>query len=135
MNKINPLYVFGFFAFMVLLMMFQSTRLEKRISSKAQANAQMQETGKKVASLQSLWKDPQAAQKKIDNVLGLRQLTPKVKTKEKKGGVYTVVVAELSAKEIDKLTAKLLNETVRVKSLKLTRNGDTNVTAEWEFEL
>lgn len=135
MNKINPLYVFGFFAFMALVMIVQSVRLEGKIAAKAQENAATQALGKRVASLKGQWKDPQEAQKKIDSVLGLKMLAPKVQTREKKGGTYKVVLQELSASEIDKMSGKLLNETVRVKSLKLSRNGDMNVTAEWEFEL
>jgi len=135
MNKINPLYVLGFFVFMALLMIMQSVKLENKISEKAQANAAMQTVGKKLASLKEQWQDPKAAQKKIDAVLGMKRLASNVKTREKKGGVYSVVVAGLSAGEIDTLSAKLLNETLNVKSLKLTRNGDKNVTAAWEFEL
>ena len=135
MNKINPLYALGFFVFMAVLMMIQGVRLEGKIAKKAQENAATQMLGKRVASLKKEWKDPQEAQKKIDSVLGLKLLAPKVRTREKKGGIYKVVLEELSANELDKMSAKLLNETLRVKSLKLTRNGDKNVTAAWEFEL
>lgn len=135
MNKINPLYIFGFFAFMALLMMYQSGRMENKISAKAQENAAAQILGKKIAALKSQWKDPEVAQKKIDAVMGLRQLKPKVETREKKGGIYHVVVNEISSSELDTMTAKILNETISVKSVKLTRNGDRNVTADWEFIL
>lgn len=135
MNKINPLYIFGFFAFMALLMIYQGGRMENKISAKAQENAAVQVLGKKIAALKSQWKDPDVAQKKIDAVLGLSQLKRKIAKREKKGGIYSVVVNEISSSELDTMTAKILNETISVKSLKLTRNGDRNVTAEWEFML
>jgi hypothetical protein len=135
MSKINPLYILGFFLFMALLMIYQNSAMEKKIALKAQENAATQMLGKKVAALKSQWKDPKAAQKRVDAVLGLRQLKSKVTKRQKKARVYYVTVSELSARELDTLSAKLLNETVIVKSLKLTRNGDRNVTAEWEFAL
>lgn len=135
MNKINPLYTLGFFVFMALLMIVQSVRLEEKIAKKAQENAATQTLGKRVASLKKQWNDPKEARKKIDSVLGLKLLAPKVKTHRKKGGTYKVVFQDLSASELDKMSTKLLNETLRVKSLKLTRNDDKNVTAVWEFAL
>lgn len=135
MNKINPLYIFGFFTMAALLMVYRSSALEADIAAQAQANAAMQAEGKMLAALKAQWKDPQAAQKKIDAVLGLRQLKNKVGTREKKAGVYTVELKALSARQLNTMSGKLLNEAVSVKSLKLTRNGDKNVTAVWEFEL
>lgn len=135
MNKINPLYIFGFFAMAAVLMVYRSSAIEADIAAQAQTNAGMQIEGKKLAALKAQWKDPQAAQKKIDAVLGLRQLKNKVDTREKKAGVYTVELKALSAQQLNMMSGKLLNEAISVKALKLTRNGDNNVTAMWEFEL
>ena len=135
MNKINPFYILGFFVLMALLMMYENHHMEQKISAKAQANAATQILGKKVASLKSRWKNPKQAQKKIDAVLGLKQFSSKVRKRVKKSGVYKIEVAELNAREVDTLVTKLLNETVSVKSLKIVRNGDKNVTVDWEFAL
>lgn len=135
MTKINPLYLFAFFLFMALLMIYQSARLETKIVRQAETNAQTQTLGKRIASLKQQWKAPGEAQKRIDAVLGLKTVAPKVKTRQKEAGVYKVVVADLSAGELDKLCTKLLNEALPVKSLTLTRNGDKSVTAAWEFAL
>lgn len=135
MNKINPLYIFAFFGFMAILMIFEGMKLEGKIAEQAQTNIQKQALGEKLQSLRQQWNDAQAAQKKIDAVLGLKQLADRVKTREKKADIYKVVVENLDAGEIDTLTAKLLNEAITVKTLSLTRNGDKNVTAAWEFAL
>lgn len=135
MNKFNPLYILGFFVFMAMLMMYQSARMESRISVKAQENAATQMVGKRVAALKSQWKDAQAAQKKIDAVFGLSQIKSKVTSREKRAGVYHIVVSEISGRDVDTITSKLLNETISVKSLKFTRNGDRNVTVDMEFAL
>lgn len=115
MSKINPLYVFAFFSFMAVVMMFQSGSLERKISQKAQQNAATQQLGKKIASMKNEWKDSKTALKKIDAVLNLKSLGAKVKSRERQGGSYKVVLAELNAREVDSLFAKLLNETVNVK--------------------
>ena len=135
MNKINPLYILGFFVLMAVLMMYENHRMEQKISAKAQQNAATQLLGKKVASLKARWKDPKAAQRKIDAVLGVKPFESKVTKRQKKNGTYKVRVAELDARAVDTLVTKLLNETVSVKSMKIVRNGDKNVTVDWEFVL
>ena len=135
MNKINPLYIFAFFTLMAVFMIYENHRMEQKISAKAQANAATQMLGEKVASLKSRWKDPEAARKKIDKVLGLRMLASKVTVRERKRGIYKVVVSELKAREVDTLVTKMLNETLTVKTLKIVRNADKNATVAWEFVL
>ncbi len=135
MNKINPLYIFAFFTLMAVFMIYENHRMEQKISARAQANAATQMLGEKVASLKSRWKDPGSARKKIDKVLGLGMFASKVKVRERKRGVYKVVVSELKAREVDTLVTKMLNETLTVKTLKIIRNADKNATVAWEFAL
>jgi len=135
MNKINPLYLLALFAFAALVLVVQTNALEDRISRQAQENAATQKLGKKIMALKSDWKESAASAKKIDAVLGLRELSARVTSRERKGGVYKVVLSELNAREVDTLFAKLLNETLSVKSIDLVRNGDRNVSVTWEFSL
>ena len=135
MNKINPLYLLGIFIAVALLMMYESWAMEKKISRKAQENAQTEMLGKKVASLKTRWKDPKKARSRIDAVLNMRPFASKAGERRYKSGVYKVTVKELSAQELDRLSAKLLNETVPFKRLEMLRNGDRNVTVTMEFAL
>lgn len=135
MNKFNPLYVFAFFAVVALLLIARSAGLESSISEQAQKNASTQRLGKQIAALKADWKDSTVARKKIDAVLGLRSLGARVKSRERSGGTYKVVMTDLNARELDTLFSKMLNETVSVKSMKWQRNGDQNVSVTWEFEL
>lgn len=135
MNKINPLYLLGLFSFAALVLIIQGGILEERIAQQAQENAATQKLGKQIAALKTDWKDSAASVKKIDAVLGLRELSTKVSSRERKRGVYKVVLSELDAREVDTLFAKVLNETVSVKSVNLVSNGDRNVSVTWEFNL
>lgn len=135
MSKFNPLYVFAFFAVAALLLIARSAGLESSISEQAQKNASTQRLGKQIAALKADWKDSTVARKKIDAVLGLRSLGARVKSRERSGGTYKVVMTDLNARELDTLFSKMLNETVSVKSMKWQRNGDQNVSVTWEFEL
>lgn len=135
MNKINPLYTLGFFVLMAVVMIYQNSAMEEKISEQAQANAETELLGKQIAALKSQWKDSGAATRKIDAVLAQRAIAPKITSRTKKGGEYHVQVSELNAKALNTLTAKLLNESVPVKSVKMVRNGDKNVTVDLEFAL
>ncbi len=135
MNKIHPLYILGFFVLMVFFMVYESARTEEKISLKAQENARTQLLGKKIASLKERWKDPAKARKKIDAILAAKPFAAKVRRREKKQGLYKIRIVELDARSLDRLTGKVLNETLTLKSMKMVRNGDKNVTVDLEFVL
>lgn len=135
MNKINPLYTLGFFMLMALIMIYQSSAMDGKISDQAKKNAETELLGKKIMALKSRWKDSAEAQRKIDAVLAHRTLAPSVTKRSKKSGIYHVQLSELNGKALNRVSAKLLNETVPLKSIKMVRNGDKNVTVDMEFAL
>lgn len=135
MNKINPLYTFAFFAIMALFMIFQSSGMDRKITEQAQQNAETELLGKQMGTLKARWKNTAEATRKIDSILTQKKIAGHVKSKVKKQNVYTVRVSELSGTQLDWLSAKILNETLPVKSITMVRNDDKNVTVDLEFAL
>ena len=135
MNKINPLYLFAFLALVALFMVYQNTHVQSKIVLTAQKSAQIERVGKHIKVLKQQWKNPKRAQKRIDTILLQHAFKPHVVKKERKKGLYKIELKGLTALQLDKLVNKLLNEPLNVKKIKMTRNGDKNVSAYMEFNL
>ncbi len=135
MNKIHPLYLFGFLVMIALFMVYQNSRIQTKIVLTAQKNAQLERTGKHIKQLKEQWKNPKKAQKRIDTVLSQQALKAKVVRKERKKEVYKIELKELAAAQLDRLVNKLLNESLNIKKIKMTRNDDKNVSVYMEFIL
>jgi len=135
MNKIHPLYLFGFLVMIALFMVYQNSRIQTKIVLTAQKNAQLERTGKHIKQLKEQWKNPKKAQKRIDTVLSQQAFKAKVVRKERKKEVYKIELKELAAAQLDRLVNKLLNESLNIKKIKMTRNDDKNVSVYMEFIL
>jgi hypothetical protein len=135
MNKIHPLYLFGFLVMIALFMVYQNGRIQTKIVSTAQKNAQLERTGKHIKELKEQWKNPKKAQKRIDTVLSQQVFRTKVVKKERKKEVYRIELKELTAAQLDRLINKLLNESLNIKKIRMTRNYDKNVSVYMEFTL
>jgi len=135
MNKINPLYFLLFFTLVALFMVYQTKRVESETATAIQHNTTLEKTGKHVHMLKERWKDSKASLKRINAILNQHQFKQKIVKKEKKKGIFYVQLDALSAAELDKLTNKLLNESVTLKKMSMIRNADKNVTVSLEFSL
>ena len=135
MNKINPLYLFAFLVLVALFMVYQNSRIESKIVLTAQKNAQLERTGKHIKMLKQQWKNPKKAQRRIETVLSQHMFKKNVVKKERKKEIYKIELKELTAVQLDKLINKLLNESLSIKKIKMTRNGDKNVSVYMEFNL
>ncbi len=135
MNKINPLYLFLFFAFVALFMAYQSSQTELKTAYAAQKNSQLERTGKQIMSLKDQWNNPQKAQKRIDSIISQRAFAKKITKKEHKKGKYRIEFKGLGAAQLDNLTTKLLNESLIINSLKIVRNNKKELIVVMEFAL
>lgn len=135
MNKIDPLYILGFFVLMTLMMAYQGSSMERKAATQASINAKTEQMAKRFTALKERWKDRKKSQERIERVLGLRALSKHIIKKEKKQGKYRIEMAPLNASQINMLVSKIFNSEVRIKSVDLMRNGDKSVSAVMEFSL
>ncbi len=135
MSKINPIYILIFFTAIALLMMYKSSQMQDKISTQAQKNALTMQKGKSVAALQKSWGDQHDIKADIDKILSISALKRKLKSSSLKDGIYNIKLDSLKSRELDILTAKILNENIEIDSIKYRRNADKNVSVEMEFVL
>ena len=135
MNKLNRLHVLGAVFVLALLMLFKTVQTQGKIADAAAENTKTEQLGKQITQMKSAWEDPKKMQQRIDQVMGNNAFKSYVTKKEKAQNVYRVRLQNMPAGVFDKLTTKLLNETVAVKQLQMTRSGEQNVSVTVEFIL
>jgi len=135
MNKINILYGLGIAVLLALLMIYKSVETQKRIAEAAAENTRMEQLGKSLSTMKADWKDAKQMQQRIDSLLENSAFKQYVSKKEQKQNVFRVQIDNIPAKVFDRFTSKLLNETIAVKQLQVTRKGDQNASITLELFL
>ena len=74
MNKINPLYVLGFFVLVLIVMIVQNRSMQNKITEATQQVSVIKRVGQEIAFLKQHWKNPKQAKKNIDALLNNRML-------------------------------------------------------------
>lgn len=135
MNKFNTLHLLGGLFLLALAMLYLTLRTEARIDEAAAENTRNEQLGKTIQQMKAAWDTPAQTQQRIDRILGAPAFRTYVEQKEKARNVYRVKVRDIPAGVLDQLTTKLLNETVVIKQLQITRNNDRNASLTMEFSL
>ena len=132
MNKINPLYVLAFFAFMAILMIVKSTSIQENIIEVAQKNALLESDGKYVSGLKSKWKDSKKSKKRVERVLFHSAFKDNIVSKNLTRGIYKIHLENLSVRTLDSFVNKMLGESVEIRSLQIDRMSDKNASLVME---
>jgi len=135
MNKRNGLQLLGVTFLLALAMLYLTVRTEARIADAAADNSRTEQLGKTIMQMKSAWNDPEQMQQRIDRILGTPAFRTYVEKKEKERNVYRVKIRNIPPGILDQLTTKILNETVAVKQLQLTRSSEQNASMTVEFSL
>jgi hypothetical protein len=135
MNKINPLYILGFFVFVLLLMIYQNVKMQNKIVTATQQVSVIKQVGQEIASLKQHWKNPTQAKKNIDALLNNRVFKTHVSKKEKKSNTYKIELKDIDAATLDKFMSKILNEYVILKKIKIERLAEKKIKIAMELEL
>ncbi len=135
MNKINPLFLLGFFIFVAVLMIYKSNVTQSKIMIVNQNNIQAEADGKKIQLLKKRWKDQKAMKKRIDMLLSHKTYASKVIKKEKKRNSYVFRLEGLDYRLLDSFTNKLLNEAIVIKKMTIERSSQSNASLNVECSL
>jgi len=135
MNKINPLYLLGFFIFVALFMVYKTGTVQSKIMNATQNNIQTEIDGKEIALLKKRWKDQKAMKKRLDSVLSHKKYASKVTKKEKKRGTYLIELKDLDHRSLDSFTNKILNEAIVIKKMKIERFSESKASVLMECSL
>jgi hypothetical protein len=135
MNKINPLYILGFFIFVLFLMIYQNVKMQDKIVTATQQVSVVTQVGQEIASLKKHWKNPIQAKKNIDSILNNRAFKTHVSKKEKKSNTYKIELKDVNVATLDKFMSKILNEYVILKKIKIERLAEDKIKIAMELEL
>ncbi len=135
MNKINPIYILGFFVLVLVVMIFQNFSIRNTIVETTQQVSSVKQNGQAIASLKKHWKNPVQSQKSIDALLNHRDFKANVLKQEKKANSYKISLHNLDARKLDKFVGKVLNEYVILKKITINRVAENNISMRMEIEL
>ncbi len=135
MNKINPIYILGFFVLVLIIVIFQNFSIKNKILETTQQVSSIKQNGQVIASLKKHWKNPAQSQKSIDAILNHRDFKANVVKLKKKASSYKISLHNLDAKKLDKLVGKILNEYVILKKITIDRIAENNISMKMEIEL
>jgi len=134
-NKINPLYVLGFFVLVLVITIIQNASMQHKITEAAQLVSSIKQNGQKVAMLKQHWKNSSQTVQHIDALLQQAPFKSKVVKQERKAGHYKISLQQLDAPLLDRFMGKILNEYVAVKKITIDRLSSTNISVALEIEL
>ncbi|MEA3521474.1 MAG: hypothetical protein U9R50_00710 [Campylobacterota bacterium] len=135
MNKINPLFLLGFFVLVAILMIYKSNVTQSKIMIVNQNNIQAEADGKKIQLLKQRWKDQKMMKKRIDTLLSHSAYANKVVKKEKKRNSYILKLEGLDYRSLDSFTNKILNETISIKKMTIERFSEHSASITVECAL
>ncbi len=135
MNKINPLYILGFFVLVLVTMIIQNMSMQTKIAEASQQVSVIKQVGQEISALKKHWKDPTQAKKNIDLLLSNRAFKAKVTKQEKKANIYKIALKDMDAATLDKFMSKVLNEYVVIKKISIDRVAESKISIAMEIEL
>ncbi len=135
MNKINPLYILGFFVLVLILTVVQNYSIQNKIAEAAEVVSSIKENGQKISTLKKHWKNSKQTLQHIEALLNQSPFKNKVVKKERKAGHYKVALHNLDAPLLDRFLGKILNEYVVLKKITIDRVSSTDISVALEIEL
>ncbi len=135
MNKINPLYLLGFFVFVAIFMIYKTSSTQEKIIIVTQNSIQKEINGKEIALLKKRWKDKKAMIGRLNTILTHKKFANKITKKEKKRGAYLIELQNLDYRTLDSFVNKILNEAIVIKKMKIERFSESNASVALECKL
>jgi hypothetical protein len=135
MNKINPLYILGFFTLALILIIYKTSVMQEKISIVTQKNVQIEEDGKQIQLLKKRWKNQKLMTQRLKKILNHKSFAKKVTKKEKKRNIYSIKLENLDYRTLDSFTNKILNEAIIIKKMTIERFSENNASVSLECSL
>ncbi|GEM_PF-1404528 len=135
MNKINPLYILGFFVLVLILTIVQNHSMQNKIAEATQLVSSIKQNGQKIATLKEHWKNSKQTLQHIESLLNQKPFNSKVVKNERKSSRYTIALEHLDAPLLDRFLGKILNEYVVLKKISIDRSSGTDISVALEIEL
>jgi hypothetical protein len=135
MNKINPLYILGFFTLALILIIYKTSVMQEKISIVTQKNVQIEEDGKQIQLLKKRWKNQKLMTQRLKKILNHKSFAKKVTKKEKKRNIYSIKLENLDYRTLDSFTNKILNEAIIIKKMTIERFSENNASISLECSL
>ena len=135
MNKINPLYILGFFVLVLILTVIQNYSIQNKIAEAAQLVSTIKQNGQEISTLKKHWKNSKQTVQHIEALLNQNPFKSKVIKKERKASLYKIALHHLDAPLLDRFLGKILNEYVVLKKLTIDRASSTDISITLEIEL
>jgi len=135
MNKINPLYLLGFFILVFLLVVYKTEVMQKKIVLNAQNNVQIEADAKEIYLLKGRWKNQKQMIIRLKKILEHKAFASKVTKKQRKRNIYQIELKNLDYRTLDSFVNKILNEAIIIKKMTIQRNSENSASVSLECSL
>lgn len=135
MKQINPLYLSAFLGFVFLLVMFKLTSAQadqELLTSELQKTQRM---GKRIEALKKSWGDSSQSKRMLLRLVKSGPLRNSGLVHEAKASVFSISSNSLNTKALDYLLNKVLNESYRIKNMRIQYVDTEHVTLNMEIAL
>lgn len=122
-------------ALLALIMFYLTVRTEHRIDAASAENVKMEQLGKSISQMKTAWDDSKRTRQRIDRLFSSPIFKPYVTKTETSRDGYKATLKSIPAGMADRMTGKMLNESLAIKQLDFTRNSDENISMTVEFFL
>jgi hypothetical protein len=135
MNRFNTLHLLGLTALIAVIMFYQTVRTGHRIDAENAENIKMEQLGKALSQMKTAWDDSKRTRQRIDRLLSSPVFKPYVTKTQTGRESYKVTLQAIPAGMANRMTGKMLNESLAIKQLDFIRNSDENISMTVEFAL
>lgn len=128
MNKINPLIVIAILALVLIILIYEDNKISKQIDELNKELATLEAENSEIARKSSIWKDEKKDKQTIENLLSSNELSNAKVHKNIIKNIYKFEIEMLDEKGSDFVTNKILNSTLKLKSIELSRIEENNLS-------
>jgi len=133
MNRINPLYITAFLALLLLIVIYQHTKIEKAVSQQEHYLQTITNKAKEIATLRRYWGDKRVQKRRVATIINSPFFKRFIKNIEKSSNRVKIYLQNIDAASADSIMDKIFNSFVKVSSLKITKTDKTKISMEVEF--
>lgn len=135
-NKINPLYILLLLLFIAIVTLYKTEDMESIVEKRSIEVMEFEKEAREIRNLKDSWDDTKKSKKILDSLLASSQLRKFQPTRAQiANNKERIEIADIDHRSIDFVVNKILNSTLKIEHLEITRENEHNMSVIAEIEL
>jgi len=135
-NKVNPLYILLTLIFIAIVAFYKTNNMEHIVDAMNVEVMGFEKEAREIKNLKDSWDDTKKSKKVLDSILSSSQLTKFQPSRAQiANNRERIEISNIDHKSADFVINKIVNSTLKIEHLEITRENEYNmsVIAEIEF--